>query len=65
MILGTTGVTGLIPLLIQILILGVILYVVNLVLNMITLPPPVKTIAWLIIGLLVLVWLLRLFGIAI
>ena len=52
-----------IELLITLLLVAVLVYVVNLVIGMLNLPPQVKTIAYIILGLLVLFWLLDYFGI--
>lgn len=60
-----TTVESLIPFLVMVIILAVVIYIVKLVLDMIALPPPVKTIAWLIVGLVALVILMRALGIAI
>ena len=62
--LALTG-GGLVSILVWLLILAIIIYVVVLVLNMLPLPPPVKTIAALIIGLVFLIVLLQHLGIAI
>lgn len=56
---------GLINILISLLILAIVIYVVKLVLDMIPLPPPAKTIVWLILGLVFLIALLHVIGIAI
>lgn len=53
----------LISFLFAVLILAIILYVVNLVIGMLSLPPQVKTIALLIIGLIFLFYLLNLLGV--
>ncbi len=47
-----------IELLVSLLILAVVIYVVYLVINMLNLPPPIKTIVCLIVGLIFLVVLL-------
>lgn len=47
-----------IELLITLLIMAIVIYVIYLVLGMINLPPPIKTIVYLIVGLILLVWLL-------
>jgi hypothetical protein len=49
--------------LITLLLIAVVIYVVNLIIGMLNLPPQVKTIAFLIIGLVFLFWLLNFFGI--
>jgi Zn-dependent protease with chaperone function len=58
--LGGQGLKGdaVIELLVSLLILAVVVYVVYLIINMLTLPPPVKTIVYLIVGLIFLVVLL-------
>jgi uncharacterized membrane protein YuzA (DUF378 family) len=52
-----------IELLITLLLVAVAIYVINLIFGMIPLPPQAKTIAYIIIGLIVLFWLLSFFGI--
>jgi len=52
-----------ISILLTLIVLAVVLYVVNIIMGMITLPPQVKQIAWVIIGLIVLIYLLSLFGV--
>ena len=49
--------------LVSLLVLCIVIYVIYLILNMIQLPAPIKTIVYLIVGLVLLVWLLRYFGI--
>jgi hypothetical protein len=49
--------------LITLLLIVVVIYVVNLVVDMLKLPSQVKIIAMLIIGLVFLFWLLNYFGI--
>lgn len=51
-----------IELLVTLLLVAVLIYVVNLVIGMLNLPDQVKTIAYIIIGLVVLFWLLQYFG---
>jgi len=53
----------LISFLVALLVIAVILYCVNLVIGMLALPPAVKTIALLIVGLLGLFYILGLLGI--
>lgn len=55
--------TGLIPFLLSVVVLCIVLYIVKLVLDMIALPPPVKTIVWLIVGLVALIVLLSQLGV--
>ena len=55
-------VNGLVSLLIYLLIGGVIVYVVYWIVGMLSLPEPVKQAALLIVALVVLLWLLRVFG---
>lgn len=55
----------LIGLLVVLLILGIIIYVINLVIAQMSLPPVVKTIAYLIVGLVFLFYLLNLLGISV
>ncbi len=47
-----------IELLVSLLILAIVVYVVYLILNQIQLPPPIKTIVYLIVGLILLLVLL-------
>ncbi len=54
-----------ISILISLLLLALLIYVVNLVIDLLGLPPAVKTIAVIIIGVLALVYILHLFGIAV
>lgn len=54
-----------IALLINILILVIILYVLYLVLGYIQLPHPIKQIVYLIVGLIVIVYLLQMLGVAV
>jgi hypothetical protein len=42
---------------------GIVIYVVNLVVGMLALPPQVKTIILIIIGLVFLLWILRVLGV--
>ena len=51
-----------IELLITLLVVAVLVYVVYLVLGMLHLPPPIQTIVFLIVGLVVLLFLLDMFG---
>lgn len=53
----------LIHVLIALLVLLIVLYVVRLVIPMLGLPEPITTIAYLIVGLVGLLYLLRIFGI--
>lgn len=64
MTLGAIAFTanGLIGFLIALIILCIILYAISLVLNMIQLPPPVKTLVWLVIAVIVLIFLLNALG---
>lgn len=48
--------------LLTLLVIAVVAYVVYLVINMLPLPAPVKTIAYLILGLVLLLWVLSVFG---
>lgn len=58
-----TNISGLITLLIEIVIVGAIIYVVNWFLGTLTLPQPIKYAILLIISLIALVWLLMTLGI--
>ncbi len=51
-----------IELIVSLLVLLLILYIVNLVLDQIAIPQAAKTIVWLIIAVVVVVWLLQRFG---
>jgi hypothetical protein len=53
---------ALLTLLIYLLIAGVVIYVVNLLIGMLTLPGQVKTIILIIVSLIFLVWILRTLG---
>lgn len=52
-----------IELLVALLLVCVLIYVANLVIGMLNLPPQVKTIVYIILGLVVLFWLLQFLGI--
>lgn len=52
-----------IEILVTLLLLAVVIYVVNLVIGMLNLPSQVKTIAYLIVALIALFYLLDTFGI--
>ena len=52
-----------ISLLVTLLLLAVVLFVIKLIIDQIPLPPVVKTIAYLIVGLIALVYVLSLFGV--
>ncbi len=54
---------ALVPFLIAVIVLCVVLYIVKLVLDMISLPPPIKQIVWLVVGLVALIVLLNLIGV--
>jgi uncharacterized membrane-anchored protein len=56
------GTEGLIQLLIYLLIGGVIIYVVYWILGMLTLPQPAKQAILVVLAIIVLLWLLRTFG---
>ena len=53
----------LLTLLIYLLIAGVVIYVVNIVVGMLSLPPQVKTVVLIIVALVFLLWILRVLGI--
>ena len=55
----------LITFLVTLLILCIVIYVLNIVIGMLTLPPQVRTIALLIVGIIGLVILLQSIGVAI
>lgn len=52
-----------IELLITLLLVALVVYVVHLIIGMLNLPQQVKTIAYIIIGVVVLLWLLSYLGI--
>lgn len=54
---------GIISLLVELVIAGIVVYAVYLFLNMLSLPQPVKTIILLLIAVIALVFLAGLFGI--
>lgn len=54
-----------ITLLVQLLIAGLLVYGVYWFVGMLALPPPIKTIVMVIVGIVGLLYLLRLFGIAV
>ena len=56
---------SIIGLLVTLLVIGLIIYVVNLVIGMLSLPPVVKTIALIIIGVIALLYILQIFGVAV
>lgn len=49
--------------LVTLLLICVLVYVAHLVIGLLKLPDPIKTIAYIIVGLIVLFWLLNYFGI--
>ena len=61
---STLSVAGIVPLLVWLLILAIVIYVFFLVLGMLPIPAPIKTIATLIIALVFLVILFGHLGIA-
>ncbi len=56
---------GLLPLLLQLVVAGIIIYAVYLFLGMLNLPAPVRTIVLLLVAVIGLVFLFGLFGITI
>jgi hypothetical protein len=52
----------LIELLVTLLILCIVIYAVYVVLGMLNLPPPIRTLIYLLIAVVVIVWLLQRFG---
>ncbi len=54
-----------ISLLVTLLVFAIVIYVVNLILGMIVLPPQVKTIIFIILGLIFLFYLLNMLGLGI
>ena len=63
MTLGAIGLDSLVTFLIYLIVLGIVIYAVSLILNMIALPQPIKQLVWLVIAVIVLILLLSLFGI--
>lgn len=51
-----------ISLLVTLLLVCVVIYVINMIIGMLALPPQVKQIAYIILALVVLFWLLNFFG---
>ncbi len=51
-----------IELLVSLLLLLVVIYVVNIVISSLNLPANIKTVAYIIVGVIVLLWLLQHFG---
>ena len=58
-----TEIEGLVRLLIYLVVGGLIIYVVYWIVGMLTLPEVVKTVIWVVVALLVLLWLLSTFGV--
>jgi hypothetical protein len=56
------GTEALISLLIYLLIGGLIIWVVSYILGMLTLPQPAKQVILIVLAIIVLLWLLRTFG---
>lgn len=56
------GIEGLVQLLIYLLIGGLIVWVVSYILGMLTLPQPAKQVILVVLAIIVLLWLLRTFG---
>ena len=52
-----------IQLIIYLLLAGILIYVVQLVLGMLTIPSQIKNIILIIVGLVFLIWILRMLGI--
>jgi len=52
-----------IQLIIYLLLAGILIYVVQLVLGMLAIPSQIKTIILIIVGLVFLIWILRMLGI--
>ncbi len=55
--------TGIVELIIYLLLIGLLIYVVQLVLGMLALPAPVKTIILIILAIVLVFWLLQTLGI--
>jgi hypothetical protein len=49
-------------LLITLIVAALVIYVISLILNMITLPAPVKNLIYVVLGIIVLLWLLGQLG---
>jgi hypothetical protein len=56
------GTDGLVQLIIYLLLGGVVVYLVYWILGMLTLPQPAKQIILVVLAIIVLLWLLRTFG---
>jgi hypothetical protein len=56
------GTDGLVQLIIYLLLGGVVVYLVYWILGMLTLPQPAKQIFLVVLAIIVLLWLLRTFG---
>ena len=54
---------SIISLLVSLLVVALVVYVVKLIIDVIPLPQPVKTIALIIVGIIALVYILSLFGV--
>ena len=54
--------SGLVPILVALLVFAIIVYVVHLVLGMLSLPPQVRMIALLILGVVFLIYLFQMLG---
>lgn len=55
----------LISLLVTLLVIALVIYVINLVIGLLELPPAVKTIALIIVGVIALLYILNLFGVGV
>lgn len=61
--MAVNGLGSLVQLLIYIVICGLIIYGIIWILSLIALPPPVRTIISVVIGLIVVLWLLATLGV--
>lgn len=55
----------LITLLVTLLVIALVVYVINLVIGLLGLPPAVKTIALIIVGIIALAYILNLIGVSV
>ena len=53
---------GLVSFLVAIVIIAIVIYAVKVLLDWLTLPQPIKTLIWLVVAVVVILWLLNKFG---
>lgn len=61
--LAPPALAGMVMIILYAIILAVLLYVVKIILDLIALPPPVKTLVWLLVGVLVLIVIVQFLGV--